>query len=105
MITHFIQTNLIRVAKPVYPVEAVRKGVDGEVKVVVLVDAEGHIFKSCPISGPEELAKPAANAALQLLFKPRPGSKRYVREVILYRFSLDRKPDTGPKPYILVQPE
>jgi len=104
-ITHFIQTDPVRAAKPVYPAQAVRDGLESDVNVAVLVDAKGEVFKSCALSGPEVLGHAAAKAALQLKFKPRPGRRRYAYQVVSYRFTLDKKPYPKALPYILVQPE
>jgi TonB family protein len=104
-ITHFIQTDLVQASKPTYPAKAVRDGIEGDVRVAVLVDSRGHVFRSCAIAGAEQLADSAAKAALHLRFKPNPGRKRYVYEIIQYRFALVRRLDTQAKPYILVQPD
>ena len=52
----------IRESRPVYPPEARKRGIEGTVRLAILVDTEGGVRRVEPESGRPELIPPAAAA-------------------------------------------
>ena len=48
-----------------YPLEAVRRGIEGKVKLCIVVDANGKVSQAKALSGPKELF-PAALASVKM---------------------------------------
>ena len=108
--SHFVQRNIIRIARPVYPEQAAKQGVEGVVNVDILVDKSGTVIRACALSGPSPLYKAAEQAALACKFKKNFGSPHavrtgYRRDVLPYMFVLDRERKVGDIHYIVVRPE
>jgi TonB family protein len=66
-----IQTTvLLRKVSPVYPEEARAEGIEGDVVLMVVVAADGHVKSAKPIGGDPILAAAAVEAVLQWFYKP-----------------------------------
>ena len=65
-----LQQSATRIAKPVYPNDALVAGLSGAVVVEVKVDERGKVESADAISGPPELRQAAVDAARQWEFKP-----------------------------------
>jgi TonB family protein len=62
--------NLLTKVLPIYPEEARCKHIDGAVVVHVLIGKDGKVISADPISGPDILRKPYADAIKQWTYKP-----------------------------------
>jgi protein TonB len=94
-----VERALVRSAKPLYPPEAIAKGVQGWVMVKILISREGAVERACALSGPELLRPAAETAAKQWRFKPHFGlgdspPNTYRDEVIPFDFVL---PSSAPR--------
>ena len=76
--------------EPIYPEEAIKKSVLGEVQVEVLVDGFGIVRSAKAISGPELLRKSAVEAAYKTKIHPRwlRGEPVNVKGLLIYEFVL-----------------
>jgi hypothetical protein len=107
--THFVQRTVVTLAKPSYPTEALKRGVEGAVLVDILVDRAGNVVKACALSGPELLRKSAEAAALACKFKKNfggssPPKTPYRRDTLPYLFVLDPAKKIDDVHHIVVQP-
>jgi TonB family protein len=62
--------GLIRKVNPVYPEMARKKGIAGNVKLMVTIGTDGQIHDVQPVSGPKELVPAAIEAVKQWLYNP-----------------------------------
>jgi TonB family protein len=62
--------NRISSVAPVYPAEAKRDGIQGTVKLEVLITKDGHVSDITVISGPAELTQSSIDAVRQWIYKP-----------------------------------
>jgi TonB family protein len=62
--------KLIHEVPPIYPTAARAEGVEGTVKLRVLIDKEGKVKEAEPISGPKELIPAALDAVRQWRYEP-----------------------------------
>jgi TonB family protein len=97
-------------AKPIYPVEAAREGIEGAVNVRILVDQTGSVVRTCVLNGPEPLRKAAERAALACRFKrnfgsPGPLRGGYRTDTLAYLFVLDRARKVDEIHYIVIRPQ
>ncbi len=84
----------ISLAEPVYPLEARRSGVEGEVFVKLLIDTTGKVIDARIVkSGGELLDRASLEAAYKTTFKPALREGKPVRVWIGYpfKYSLDKK--------------
>lgn len=65
-----IAAKLLKAASPVYPPEAMRSYITGDVKAEVEVDASGHVGDVKVISGPQALRTAAVEALKQYEYAP-----------------------------------
>jgi TonB family protein len=71
--------KLVKAANPVYPPDAMRSYITGDVKAEVMVDASGHVTDVKVLSGPQALRAAAADALKQYQYAPAmQGSKPVV---------------------------
>jgi TonB family protein len=63
------RATLVHMVKPDYPVEAKQKGIEGLVKIDLIVNAKGEVTKTTVVSGPEELREAALTAVRQWRYK------------------------------------
>jgi len=62
--------NLQQSLPPIYPPEAKAAGVQGTVKLQVLIGSDGHVKETTTISGDPQLINAATDAARQYVYKP-----------------------------------
>jgi TonB family protein len=62
--------RLVRSVEPTYPTEARAKGVQGDVKLRVVVGTSGNVESVASLSGPPLLIPAAVDATRQFLYKP-----------------------------------
>jgi TonB family protein len=68
--------KLVKAANPVYPPDAMRSYITGDVKAEVAVDAKGHVTEVTVLSGPQALRAAAVDALKQYQYAPATqGSK------------------------------
>ncbi len=65
-----LQQQATRKVQPVYPSEARKAGITGQVQVRVLVSEQGDVIEAQAISGPAELRDAAVQAVQQWKFNP-----------------------------------
>ncbi len=64
------QASLLKSVSPIYPATAKAQNVSGDVKIDVLVDANGNVSTVKVISGPTLLHQAALNAVKQWKYEP-----------------------------------
>ncbi len=76
---------------PVYPAEAKRQGIGGDVSVSVLVGLDGHVDAAHAISGPELLRDAAVDSVQKWTFKPYApfGQAEKFHTVVTVKFKVD----------------
>lgn len=105
-IEQFDRKAVTKRVQPEYPLEAVRRGVQGRVVVKALVDEKGIVERACAVEGEEALRKAAEKAALQWKLKPgyglafiRPKTeknpKNFAEAYIVFEFKLDKTGSRG----------
>ena len=62
--------NLSYKVAPVYPAEAKKNGIQGTVKLEVLITRDGHVSSMTVVSGPAELIQASTDAVKQWVYKP-----------------------------------
>jgi TonB family protein len=62
--------NLQQSSPPIYPPEAKAAGVQGTVKLQILIGTDGHVKETTTISGDPQLIEGATDAAKQYVYKP-----------------------------------
>ena len=60
----------VHMVKPVYPPEAKKEGVTGEVNIDAIIGAKGEVKEAKALSGPEVLREAALQAVRQWRYKP-----------------------------------
>jgi TonB family protein len=65
-----LPAKLIRAAKPVYPPNAMRNFITGDVRITAEVRSDGHVGKVTVISGPPALRAAAVEAMTQYEYEP-----------------------------------
>ena len=60
----------VHMVKPVYPPEAKKEGVTGQVKIDVIIGTQGEVKEAKALSGPEVLREAALQAVRQWRYKP-----------------------------------
>lgn len=90
--------TVIKRVQPVYPAIAKAAGVEGTVKVNVLVSESGNVVSAEVLDGPQLLRDAALDAARQWQYKPAEvdGKPVKVKGVATFNFTLD-KPTQAPK--------
>jgi TonB family protein len=94
---------LVKAEKPVYPIEAVKQEIQGEVVVHLLISETGDVEKADAISGDPMLVRSATDAMKKWKFKPylKDGHPVKVSTRMTYDFAFkdrvkDVSPDTTP---------
>ena len=64
------KTELVHMVKPAYPAEAKQKGIQGLVKIDVIINKDGEVAEAKAVSGPQELREAALAAVRQWRYKP-----------------------------------
>jgi TonB family protein len=84
--------ELVHQVPPVYPAEAERKGIQGNVVLRVLVGKDGHVKSLSRISGNPILAKAAIKAVRQWVYKPMlvHGERLDVHMTVTVHFALPK---------------
>jgi protein TonB len=65
-----VEAKLVRAAKPVYPPNAMRSFITGDVRIAAEVGTNGHVGKVAVISGPAALREAAVEAMKQYEYEP-----------------------------------
>jgi TonB family protein len=65
-----VDAKLLKAANPVYPPDAMRSYITGDVKAEVTVEANGHVSKVSVLSGPKALRDAAVEALKQYEYAP-----------------------------------
>ncbi len=65
-----MQANLVSTVKPIYPVEAKQKRIEGVVKLEVTIEKDGSVAQIAVVEGPSELQQSATDAVRQWVYKP-----------------------------------
>jgi TonB family protein len=97
--SHFVQRAVTKKVEPIYPPDAVNRGIQGWVNVKILINRDGDVEKACAIDGDQSLKDAVEKAALQWKFKPHfgaakateAGSRKYMEDVITFNFDLEKK--------------
>lgn len=86
-----LNSRALSLPKAIYPDDARRTGIQGSVRVQVLIDESGKVFSAKAVSGLERpsMRKAAEAAALQARFAPKPTK---VMGYIEYSFSMEMPP-------------
>jgi TonB family protein len=86
-----VKGPLIEAPRPVYPTEARKQRVEGEVSVAIVIGEEGKVISARAKSGPELLQSAAVDAAYKARFKPATldGKPVKVFGAMSYNFVLD----------------
>ncbi len=88
--------QLISMTKPVYPAEAKAQGIEGLVRVNVLIDPKGTVTEAIEVSGPQLLRAAALEAIRQWRYKP-PGVPARVTANVNYKLACKEKsPEAKP---------
>lgn len=64
------QANRIYSVAPLYPPQAKASGIQGTVKLEVLIGKDGHVSQVTVVSGPAELIQSSTDAVKQWVYKP-----------------------------------
>lgn len=93
------QAAIVHMVKPVYPKEAIAKGIQGTVYFDAVIDTDGHVQKLKLLYGNAILAKAAEPAIRQWVYKPTliNGEPVGVEKTVNVRFELS-KPKAKQKP-------
>jgi TonB family protein len=79
--------NAVKRVHAVYPREAARQGILGDVVMSFVVDRTGAVVAACAASGPEILRESAEQAMMQWMFRPDPGREhRYIYDYGMFHF-------------------
>ena len=94
---------VISVELPAYPQKAQEKQIEGTVKVQLIINEDGEVISSWPVSGPEELWAASVKAAVSTRFRPTEvsGKPTKVAGVLLVSFmngKIDIPKSTGKPP-------
>ena len=81
--------KIVKMVKPAYPAEAKSKGIEGQVKIDVLINKEGDVAQAEATSGPELLRNAALEAVRQWKYEP-PGVD--AKATVDVNFKLGPKP-------------
>jgi hypothetical protein len=85
----WLQRNALSRVAPVFPEDAVRDRIVGDVKMVVVVDRTGVVALACAMSGPTLLREAAVHAMEQCVFRPDPDrEQRYVYDYAKFDFQI-----------------
>jgi len=81
----------INIPRPVYPILAKQTHLEGEVRVELVVDKNGHVLSAVAVSGPPMLRPAAVDAALRSTFKPTllSGEPVIVQAIFTFNFKLN----------------
>ena len=77
--------RLVQKVEPVYPPEAIRAGVQGEVVLETVIGADGHVKSAQPISGNPLLAEAARAAAMQYVYRSQEGAEIGSTATVVFR--------------------
>ena len=64
------QANRISAVAPVYPPEAKQNGIQGIVRLEVIIGKDGHVAELRALGGPAELIMSAVDAVKQWVYRP-----------------------------------
>ncbi len=65
-----VKPKIVHMVKPVYPPEAKKKGIEGQVRINVVVNTKGEVSETEVLSGPEELRPSTVEAVRQWRYEP-----------------------------------
>jgi TonB family protein len=90
-----LQAFIVRKVLPVYPKDALERGVDGVVTISVLIDQHGVVEKTWDADGDPLLATAVADAVKQWQFKPYYLNKQPVQVESQISISFELKENRG----------
>lgn len=90
-VTSIKRPRLIRKVNPVYPEEALKKGVQGIVELEATADVYGRVAECRVLSGPQLLREASIDAVRSWVYEPYiiDGKPKPVRFTVMLRFRLD----------------
>lgn len=104
---HLVSRALVVLAKPTYPQEAVKKRIEGQVFVKILVDPSGAVIRACGDGNPI-LSRAAERAALACKFKKNFGwpdaQKGFRVDSLAYLFTFQSPTSEEVKHFIVIRP-
>ena len=65
-----VKPKIVHMVKPDYPPEAKKKGIEGQVRINVVVNTKGEVSETEVLSGPEELRASTVEAVRQWRYEP-----------------------------------
>ncbi len=86
-----VKPKIVHMVKPVYPPEAKKKGIEGQVRINVVVNAKGEVSQTEVLSGPEELRASTVEAVRQWRYEPL-GVNFKVTIDVNYKLKQEEKP-------------
>lgn len=86
-----VKPKIVHMVKPVYPPEAKKKGIEGLVRINVVVNTKGEVTGTEVLSGPEELRASALEAVKQWRYEPL-GKDFKATIDVNYKLKHDEKP-------------
>ena len=93
-----VKPKIVHMVKPVYPPEAKKKGIEGQVRINVVVNTKGEVSETEVLSGPEELRASTVEAVRQWRYEPAGVDFKATIDVN-YRLKHEEKPaDPKAKP-------
>ncbi len=93
-----VKPKIVHMVKPVYPPEAKKKGIEGQVRLNVVVNTKGEVTETEVLSGPEELRPSTVEAVKQWRYEPL-GKDFKATIDVNYKLKHDEKPaETKTKP-------
>jgi TonB family protein len=90
-----LQAFIVRKVLPVYPKDALERGIDGVVRINVLIDQRGIVEKTWDADGDPLLATAVADAVKQWQFKPYYLNKQPVEVQSQISISFELNGDKG----------
>jgi len=88
------KVKLVKMVKPAYPPEAKKQGVEGLVKIDVIINKGGEVSEATATTGPQVLREAALAAVRQWRYTP-PGVD--VKMTVHVNFQLSEKKTSEPK--------
>jgi TonB family protein len=92
------QPRLIHKVEPVFPEEAKKAGIEGQVVVTAVTDVFGSVAEAKAVKGPKALHEAAVNAIKQWVYEPYllDGVPKPVKFTVVVRFNLDKEKKQPP---------
>ena len=102
--TTSLRERAVKIVYPIYPDEARRKGIRGQVVVEVMIDEEGSVVSTRALYGQKLLREAATEAAKQCKFIPFELEGKRVKYIGSIRFFFPSKKDSEKKKEVSHEP-